>query len=62
MRGTDHDEIVFLVVEVTDNAVDPVQVASYEQGVVKWGDKTTAKRKKYGSEAFAKISELWNAA
>jgi glutathione S-transferase len=34
---------------------------SYEEGVIKWGDKTTAKRKSYGDEAFAKVSELWNA-
>lgn len=34
---------------------------SYEEGVIKWGDKTTAKRKSHGDEAFAKVSELWNA-
>jgi glutathione S-transferase len=34
---------------------------SYEEGVIKWGDKTTAKRKSYGMEAFGKVSELWNA-
>jgi glutathione S-transferase len=35
---------------------------SYEEGVTKWGDKTTAKRESYGIEAFEKISGLWNAA
>lgn len=35
---------------------------SYEEGVIKWGDKTTAKRKSYGQQAFEKVSELWNAA
>jgi glutathione S-transferase len=34
---------------------------SYEEGVTKWGDKTTSKRESYGIEAFEKISELWNA-
>ncbi len=34
---------------------------SYEEGVTKWGDKTTLKRESYGIEAFEKISELWNA-
>ena len=34
---------------------------SYEEGVTKWGDKTTAKRQQHGVEAFEKISELWNA-
>ena len=34
---------------------------SYEAGVTKWGDKTTAKRESYGIDAFEKISELWNA-
>ena len=34
---------------------------SYEEGVINWGDKTTAKRKSYGDDAFDKISELWNA-
>lgn len=34
---------------------------SYEEGVTKWGDKTTAKRESYGIAAFEKISELWNA-
>ncbi|MDH3428771.1 MAG: glutathione S-transferase family protein, partial [Gammaproteobacteria bacterium] len=34
---------------------------SYEEGVTNWGDKTTAKRQRYGTEAFAKVSELWNA-
>jgi glutathione S-transferase len=34
---------------------------SYEEGVIKWGDKTTSKRESYGIEAFEKISELWNA-
>lgn len=33
---------------------------SYEEGVVKWGDKTTEKRKQHGIEAFEKVSELWN--
>jgi hypothetical protein len=32
---------------------------SYEEGVTKWGDKTTSKRESYGIEAFEKISELW---
>ena len=35
---------------------------SYEEGVTKWGDKTTKKRKSYGDRAFRKVSELWNAA
>jgi len=35
--------------------------SSYEEGVTKWGDKTTAKRESYGIAAFEKISELWNA-
>jgi glutathione S-transferase len=35
---------------------------SYDEGVTKWGDKTTTKRKNYGIEAFEKVSELWNAA
>ena len=34
---------------------------SYEEGVTKWGDKTTSKRESYGIEAFGKVSELWNA-
>jgi glutathione S-transferase len=34
---------------------------SYQEGVTRWGDKTTAKRKQYGVDAFDKISELWNA-
>jgi len=34
---------------------------SYEEGVTRWGDKTTTKRQQYGIEAFEKISELWNA-
>jgi len=34
---------------------------SYQEGVTKWGDKTTVKRQQYGVEAFDKISELWNA-
>ena len=34
---------------------------SYEEGVTKWGDQTTAKRESYGIEAFEKVSELWNA-
>jgi glutathione S-transferase len=34
---------------------------SYDEGVTKWGDQTTAKRERYGDEAFKKISELWNA-
>ncbi len=34
---------------------------SYAEGVTKWGDKTTSKRKSYGIEAFEKVSELWNA-
>lgn len=34
---------------------------SYAEGVIKWGDKTTSKRKSYGIEAFEKVSELWNA-
>ena len=34
---------------------------SYEEGVTKWGDKTTTKRQQHGVEAFEKISELWNA-
>lgn len=34
---------------------------SYEEGVTKWGDKTTSKRESYGIEAFERISELWNA-
>lgn len=35
---------------------------SYADGVTKWGDKTTAKRKQHGDEAFDKVRELWNAA
>ena len=35
---------------------------SYATGVTEWGDKTTAKRKSHGIEAFEKVSELWNAA
>ena len=34
---------------------------SYEEGVTKWGDKTSSNRENYGIEAFEKISELWNA-
>jgi glutathione S-transferase len=34
---------------------------SYEEGVTKWGDQTTAKRESYGIEAFEKVSKLWNA-
>ena len=34
---------------------------AYEEGVTRWGDKTTSKRESYGIEAFEKISELWNA-
>jgi len=34
---------------------------SYQEGVTKWGDTTTAKRQQYGTEAFDKIRELWNA-
>lgn len=35
---------------------------AYEEGVTKWGDKTTASRKNHGTEAFGKISDLWHAA
>jgi len=34
---------------------------SYEEGVTRWGDKTTAKRQSHGNEAFARISQLWDA-
>ena len=34
---------------------------SYEDGVTKWGDKTTSKRESYGIEAFETVSKLWNA-
>ena len=35
---------------------------SYDEGVTKWGDKTTSNRKRHGEEAFGKISALWAAA
>jgi len=34
---------------------------SYAEGVIKWGDQTTAKREHYGIDAFDKIAALWNA-
>ena len=34
---------------------------AYEEGVIKWGDKTKPKRERYGIEAFEKVSEFWNA-
>ena len=39
-----------------------IALPCYEEGVIKWGDKTTEKRRRYGQEAFGKVSELWNAA
>lgn len=32
---------------------------SYTEGVIRWGDKTTAKREHYGLEAFDRISKMW---
>jgi hypothetical protein len=35
---------------------------AYAEGVTRWGDKTTAKRKQHGTDAFEKVRELWEAA
>jgi len=34
---------------------------SYAEGVTRWGDTTTAKRRQHGTEAFEKVREMWNA-